>query len=417
MRVRRYLSLSLLAGAGVFAATGAAAQTAPTPPPAVSIGESGLTIQSQNGDFQVRFGALIQGDGRFAIDDEADRIVDTFGVRRLRPTLRGRIARRFEFYLNPDFANSTLVVQDAYLDAVFSPAFRVRFGKGKTPFGLERLQSASNILFAERALPTALVPNRDIGVQVLGEALQGVVSYQGALMNGVADGASADTDPTDGKDVIGRILVKPFHRAPGTHPLRGLAVGVSGSIGRQSGILALPAMRVQSLQPIFFAYVGASADGTRTRYSPQGIFLYKSFSALAEYVHTKMPVASTTARADIAPRAWQVAGSIVVTGEAATDGSSGVRPRSNFDFGEGHWGAIQVAARYHRLEVDEAARRLGFAAPGSSLEADAWTIGVNWFATPNLRYLFNVERTVFDGNATGSRPAENTLLVRAQIAF
>ena len=411
---RAWLSVVLVS---LLAAADAAAQGAAAPQPTVTIGENGLTVQSQNGDFQLRFGALIQADGRFAVDDEDDRILDTFGIRRLRPTLRGRMGRWFEFYLNPDFASSTLVVQDAYLDAVFSPAFRVRFGKGKTPFGLERLQSAPNTLFAERALPSALVPNRDIGVQVLGEAWGGVLTYQGALMNGVADGASADIDPTDGKDVIGRIVVRPFHRHPAAHPLRGLAVGMSGSIGRQSGILALPAMRVQSQQPIFLAYVGASADGTRTRYSPQGIFTYKWFSALAEYVHTEMPITSTTARADIAHRAWQVAGSVVLTGEAATDGSTGVRPRANFDVGQGHWGAVQLAARYHRLEVDEAARRLGFIASGSSLEADAWTIGVNWFATTNLRYLFDVERTVFDGNAAGSRPAENTLLFRSQIAF
>jgi phosphate-selective porin OprO and OprP len=406
-----------LALASLLTSADAAAQGAAAPQPTVSIGESGVTIQSQNGDFQLRFGTLIQADGRFAVEDEAERLVDSFNIRRLRPTLRGRVARRFEFYLNPDFAGGTLVVQDAYLDAVFSPAFRIRVGKGKAPFGLERLQSAAQTLFAERALPSVLAPNRDIGIQVLGEAMGGVVIYQGALMNGVADGGSADLDPTDGKDVIGRILIKPFRRRPPTHPLHGLAVGVSGTIGLQSGILALPAMRVQSPQPIFFAYLGAAADGTRTRYSPQGIFTYKWFSALAEYVHTEVPIASATARADIAHRAWQVAGAVVLTGEAATDGSTGLRPRATFDFSQRHWGAIQLAARYHRLEVDEAARRLGLAAPGSSLEADSWTVGVNWFATPNLRYLFDVERTVFDGNTAGSRPAENTLLFRSQIAF
>ena len=81
-------------------------------------------------------------------------------LRRLRPYLRGRFSKRFEFYFNPDFAGGTLVVQDAYVDTIFSPAFRIRAGKGKTPFGLERLHSASNLLFFNRALPTALVPNR-----------------------------------------------------------------------------------------------------------------------------------------------------------------------------------------------------------------------------------------------------------------
>jgi phosphate-selective porin len=104
-----------------------------------------------------------------------------------------------------------------------------------------------------------------------------------------------------------------------------------------------------------------------------------------------------------------------LTGEHATDGSTAVRPRTNVEFANGHWGALQEVARYHRLDVDEAARR--FAAAGSALQADAWTAGINWYLTPNLRYLANVERTTFDGNTNPARPAENAVAFRAQINF
>jgi phosphate-selective porin OprO/OprP len=39
-----------------------------------------------------------------------------------------------------------------------------RAGQYKAPVGLERLQSASAIVFLERAFPTELAPNRDRGV-------------------------------------------------------------------------------------------------------------------------------------------------------------------------------------------------------------------------------------------------------------
>jgi hypothetical protein len=42
---------------------------------------------------------------------------------------------------------------------------------------------------------------------------------------------------------------------------------------------------------------------------------------------------------------------------------------------------------------------------------------VNWYLTPNFKYVFNVERTVFDGGADGARPAENALAFRTQINF
>lgn len=114
-------------------------QTLTEPPalPQVAAGQDGFAIQSPNGDFRLQIGLLVHADGRFAPDDADQQVVDTFAFRRLRPYLRGRFSRRFEFYFNPDFAGGTLVIQDAYVDTIFSPAFRVRAGKGKTPFGLE----------------------------------------------------------------------------------------------------------------------------------------------------------------------------------------------------------------------------------------------------------------------------------------
>ena len=155
----------------VFIVMGSEATSAQAPessglPPAVA-GQDGFALQSANGDFRLQIGLLVHADGRFALADDGQEVVDTFAFRRLRPYLRGRFLRRFEFYFNPDVAGGTLVVQDAYVDTVFGPAFRVRAGKGKTPFGLERLHSASNLLFFNRALPTALVPNRDVGIPLI----------------------------------------------------------------------------------------------------------------------------------------------------------------------------------------------------------------------------------------------------------
>ena len=67
---------------------------------------------------------------------------------------------------------------------------------------------------------------------------------------------------------------------------------------------------------------------------------------------------------DIANKAWQVAASWVLTGEAATDAGAGVRPRAIFDPSTGHWGAFQVAARSMHRRVDQRAVDLGFAAAG-----------------------------------------------------
>ncbi len=388
----------------------------PPAQPPVAAGQDGFAVQSANGDFRLQIGLLVQADGRFALEDSNEQVVNAFVIRRLRPYLRGQFARRFQFYLNPDFAGGTLVVQDAYVDTVFAPAFRIRAGKGKTPFGFERLHSAANLLFMDRALPTALVPNRDIGVQVLGDISGGVISYLAGVMNGVADGGSGDVETNDAKDLSGRFIVKPFNGIA-TSPLRGLGVAASGSTGRQAGAAALPALRTQTIQQPYFSYSGAAADGVRTRYSPQVFYFYKAFGGWAEYVHTETPIREGLVREDIAHDAWQMAGSIVLTGEAATDSGTGVRPRANFDFGNGHLGAFQIAARYHALAIHPRAITLGCAAAGSSRKAESWTVGLRWYLTGNFWYTANFERTVFDGDPDGPRKAENGLAFRSQVSF
>ena len=292
----------------------------------------------------------------------------------------------------------------------------MRVGKGKVPFALERLQTASGLLFVERALTASLAPNRDVGVQVLGDVHGGVISYAGAVMNGVADGSSGDADSNDGKDVIGRIVVRPFG-APSAAPLSGLLVGIAGTTGTQQGPLAT--IRTSSQLQSIVTFPGATADGRVSRYSPQASYFFRRAAALAEYVHTEVPVRKGAILQDVSSEAWQIAGSYVLTkGDTATD--RGVRPLHNFDFGHGHLGALQVAARYHALSVDPPALASGVAAPGSSLDARGWTGGLNWYLSANVKYVVNVERLTFGADHAEhevGRLDETTVTLRAQVYF
>src|SRR5262245_58219749 len=85
----------------------AGAQTPPAP--RVVGGQDGFAVESDIGDFRLQIGLLVHADGRFAFHDDDEQYIDNFSLRRLRPYLRGRIARHFEFYLNPDFAGGNLV--------------------------------------------------------------------------------------------------------------------------------------------------------------------------------------------------------------------------------------------------------------------------------------------------------------------
>src|SRR5262245_35494488 len=92
----------------------------------------------------------------------------------------------------PDFGNGVTVLQDAYLDTKFSPKFKIRFGENKPQFGLEKLQSGTDLTFVERSLATNLVPNRDLGIYAYGDLFGDKLTYQAGVMNGVVDLGNSD---------------------------------------------------------------------------------------------------------------------------------------------------------------------------------------------------------------------------------
>ncbi len=406
----------------------AEAETAKTATTATS-GKDGFSLKSADGAFVLKIRGYVQFDGRFYADDEQKPATDTFLLRRVRPILEGTIWKIFDYRVMPDFGGGTTVLQDAYLEARFSPAARLRAGKFKPPVGYERLQSGTDILFVERALPTALVPNRDLGVQLSGDLAGGRVSYAAGVFDGVVDGGSGDLDSNSGKDVAARLFFQPFQKADAL-ALRGLGFGVAASQGRQEGTLSapgLPSYRTDG-QQTFFSYrtdgtaAGtAIANGDRTRISPQLSWYAGAFGLLAEYVTSSQEVRRGAVAADLTNRSWQVSASYVLFGGGSPTYKA-VSPKKPFDPANRGWGAFELAARYAELAVDDDAFPL-FASPTSSASlAKAWSVGANWYLNKNVRWALDYAVTSFEGGAAAGaaiddREDEKVLLSRFQINF
>lgn len=385
--------------------------------------KDGFSLRSADGNYVLRLRGYVQLDGRFWTQDEQKPQVETFVLRRVRPIFEGTVYKIFDFRIMPDFGLGTTVLQDAYMEARFNPAFRVRAGKFKPPVGLERLQSATDLLFVERALPTNLVPNRDLGIQLGGDLAGGAVSYAVGVFNGVPDGSSADTDTNNDKDVAGRLFFQPF--VTGTGPLKNLGFGISASQGNQSGTPTSTGLAPYKTpgQVNFFTYrsdgtaAGTTiADGTRFRLSPQGYFYSGPFGLLAEYVISRQEVRRDLAAARLEHKSWQVAGSWVIAGGEAS--YRGVNPKHVFDPSAHTWGALELAARYSELKLDDATFPTFASLTSSARSAKAWAGGLNWYLNRSLRLLFDYEVTRFQGGAaTGDREDEKIFFSRFQIAF
>lgn len=391
--------------------------------PVVTAGKDGFNFKSPDGAFQVKLRGYVQLDGRFFQSDDQRPATDTFLLRRVRPIVEGTLYKIFDFRIMPDFGQGTSTLFDAYVDARFTNAFRVRAGKFKPPVGLERLQSATDTLFVERGFPTNLVPNRDLGVQVHGEAGKGAFAYAVGLFNGAADGANNDNDVNDGKDLAARVFVQPFLAGGG--PLKNLGFGVAASRGQQRGTPAatgLGGYRTPG-QQTFFSYLtdGTApntvvARGTRERLSPQATFYLGRFGLLGEYVTSKQEVQKGALRDELTNTSWQVAGSWVIAGGEPS--YRGVAPKKAFDPASHSWGAFELAARVGRLEADEDSFPLYASLSSSAQAARSWSLGLNWYLNKNVRVLLDYESTSFErGAAIGDREDEKLFFSRFQVAF
>ncbi|HEU4604572.1 MAG TPA: porin [Steroidobacteraceae bacterium] len=407
--------------------------------PVIKAGPKGFSIGSSDGAHVFKLRGLLHFDGRRFNDDVTSETADTWILRRVRPTFEGTLDGIYDFKFVPDFAGGKAIIQDAYVVAKLKPWAHITAGKFKVPIGLERIQSASDIRFIERGLPTSLVPNRDLGLQLGGDLAGGSVSYSIGYFNGVSNGSSSDAN-TPSADVendtkgdwAARVFVQPFANSD-RFALRGLGFGIGATYVDSTGnatTALLPTYKTPGQQNFFSFRIttasatGSFADGKRERISPQAYYSVGSFGVLAEYARVSQEVSrivgTAIQHATLDDTAWQVQLAWFATGEDET--FKGFTPLNTFSLENHTWGAFEFVARYHQLDIDDDAFTGGassFANPDTSAsKATAWGIGVNWYLNRNCKWALNYDVTRFDGGASGAdRPDEKALFTRFALTF
>ena len=183
------------------------------------------------GRAQVQFNATSVGEDELGEDAPAGA---AFEMRRVRLGTNFSYDEWITGKLEAELTGSAARLTDAYLDVPLSPAFSVRAGQFKKPFGLFELESNTRVITIERMLRIAGVEDlvgipgeahwlldeggyvgRDIGVMV--EAGAGVVGVSA----GIFGGEGANTRESDGS--------KAFAARVTAAPVAGLLVGAAVS--------------------------------------------------------------------------------------------------------------------------------------------------------------------------------------------
>jgi Rrf2 family protein len=202
----------------------------------------------------------LQLSGYFQVEGvDWDKGVDTFSLRRARPTLSGEILKGLKFKVSVDLVKSPVLL-DALVEFEPARALGVRVGQFLVPFSLESVTPTSDLDMVNRAaVVDTLVPGRDNGSsgRDIGAAFYGTYSIFEYTL-GLFNGAGANKSDTNShKDWGGRIVLR---------PLSFLAVGGSLYRGRQSATATDPLLK-------------------RDREGLEAAILYKRASLKGEYIH------------------------------------------------------------------------------------------------------------------------------------
>jgi phosphate-selective porin OprO/OprP len=418
----------------------------------------GLLLEDPQNRWRVRFTGRALADYRtFSPDVIA---ADTFSVRQARLGMNLTLMREWSIYVEGEYSgsasNSNVILSNAYLDWQAMPStLRLRFGQFKPLFGLEHTDRVPYFDFTERGLPAGLIQNFlfDRGVMALGSPTKGLY-YGVSLTNGSGQNidehqSNATETRADGKDFTARLA---FNLAQAMD-WRDSIVQVGGSYkdGTQANSVSNPysaaSITTEGRGVTFFApeafnpSSGAAQVGEieRRLYGLEAILARGPVKLQGEYLSARYSGERLAAPVESFDRdlsGYYVSAMWLITGERYADAYrdsiiARIRPRNNFSWKEGTWGAWEVGLRYSTFDgSDFSAGNPAFTGrPSTSstalvqtvaTEAQAYTFGIKWLPNPYVRFLLNYIRIEFDEDIVvgGERIGhEDAINLRAQFDF
>ena len=363
---------------------------------------SATYLNAQNSDKEIKFGGRIMYDMATWGAEEFDNIGTEF--RRVRIYNSGKMYGTVKYKLQLDFAGGKIAFKDVFIELNKLPIKgNVRVGHFKEPLRLEALTSSKYITFMERGFPIAFAPERNTGAMyhtTFGDKL----SIQSGVFRN-SDTFGNDKSATNNVNITSRITYLAISDGD-----KLLHLGISNSIRKNSDNdygFSSRAENHMGSELLSVEFTNQVKDVNII--AGEMAYVNSSLSLQGEVVQTTVNTENGQGNAPFAHEIISYYGqlSYFLTGESRSYKSSltgfgRVKPKNNY--GENGWGALEVAARFSAIDMQE----------DGSLED--FTIGLNWYLNPNTRVMLNyVMGELTDG--AGEVTTENAVMMRIQLDF
>ncbi|MEQ8282664.1 MAG: porin [Parvibaculum sp.] len=309
--------------------------------------------------------------------------------RRARVSLNGTVAKDFKYNIEFNFGDSgtesNARIYEVALTYTGITGTNLVLGATKPKMTLDDSTSSNDITFIERATAVnlAITPAAGEARMTAGGTYNTDNFFGAAYYTMSSAAAGGGLDDYDASNVVGRL-------AYATSPKEGLNVHIGASGSHSFNVPAdtirfrdRPELRVDPLRYIDTGNIGGI--DTISVYGPELALNYGPFRAQGEYYRYDIDgIGGGSAEFD----AWYLQASWVLTGEAyrydiKKAAYSGVKPANPFGFGGGGMGAWEIAARYSEADLNDASAGI------AGGQQEIITVGLNWYANNNLRFMLN----------------------------
>ena len=382
-----------------------------------------LVIESPKSGYKIWFDNRVQVDaaGFFGAPEYADPIGSGAGIRRARFAIKAQVDKNWYGEFDMDLANGLVELKDAIVRYTGIPNLEIQAGNFKENFSIQRNSSSRYLLMIERPMVcSALAPSRHIGFNVkydnpwiwvssgiFGQEVAGSEEWTNVADNNkdFGRGIRIFTDQPTGFSATNKVVFRPLCKLDNAS----LHIGLAHSFRTTKGSMATGEWGT------YRASARNSTSINRKKYLDTNNLKNYSHNHLwtvelaghwnglryeAAYIGDKVFFNDNTDPASVTTNSfggWYVqAGYLLFGGRQRYDskGAKYTRPERGQK-----WGDLELCARYEFCDLNDFGENVKNKVYGGS--AEAYTLGLNYWVTNNVRMQLNYQFNNNDRYANG----------------
>lgn len=379
-----------------------------------------LVFQNKEANYKMWFDIRLQGDAAvfFGYDKNLVSIGNGMGLRRTRFAIKTQIDKNWYGEFDTDWTMGTPEIKDAILEYTGMDNFSFRMGNFKEHFSIQRNTTSRYLMFMERPMVTALAPSRHLGVDMTYEipalwmsaGIFGPALEDAETMTAIQDG-NKDLGLNEGLSYTGKIVYRPLHKMSNASMHIGAAVSYrepklsstdgynavryssrnTTSINRKK---FLDTDAIKGLDHELAYTLELAGHWNQLRY--EAAYISRTAFLDPESKSLEIPVE------DVKPMTadgWYVQASWLLFGGKQNYDAGGAK-YTRINPGKS-WGDVELCARFETANFNLSKYYAG----GS---ADAFSLGLNFYPTRNVKFVINYQYNMNDKFANGKGVTDGT---------